>query len=144
MCCILIEQKIIHIHYNDLYGHPLTSEPQPRGHEIYNSGRPFPGHHYSILSLSDLCMGEEKMSFKEIMHFHYIYTTYMATPQPGHHEIYILVDLSLVIITIHLFSLNHAPEQRRGFLNKYISFTLFTQITISCLLTLQMLHIKFG
>ena len=32
----------------DLYGHTLTSEP--RGHEIYNLGRPFLGHHYYILS----------------------------------------------------------------------------------------------
>ena len=27
MCCILIEQKIVHIHYNGLYRHALTSVP---------------------------------------------------------------------------------------------------------------------
>ena len=36
----------------DLYGHALTSESQPWGHEIYNFCRPFLGHHYFILSLS--------------------------------------------------------------------------------------------
>ena len=47
------------------------------GHEIYNFGRPFLGHHYYTLSLSDLCLGVEKTIVKEIMHFHYM--TYMAT-----------------------------------------------------------------
>ena len=32
----------------------------PRGHEIYNLGRPFLGHYYYILGLSDLCMGVEE------------------------------------------------------------------------------------
>ena len=68
----------IYLYYNDIYGHALTSEPLPRGHEIYNFGRPFLGHHYYIISLSDLCLGAEKKIFKEIMHFHYM--TYKATP----------------------------------------------------------------
>ena len=60
------------------------------GIEIYNLGRPFLCHHNYILSLSNLCLGVEKI-FKEIMHFHYM--TYMATPWhknpcPGGHEIY--------------------------------------------------------
>ena len=53
----------------DLYGHALAQEPCPRGHEIYNFGGPFRGHHYYILSLSNLCLGVEKKIFKEIMHF---------------------------------------------------------------------------
>ena len=78
MWIILIEKKIIHIHYNDLY-------------EIYNLGNLFLGHHYYILGLSNLWMGVEKKILKEIMHFHH--TTYMATPLhknpcPGGHEIY--------------------------------------------------------
>ena len=36
-----------------------------RGHEIYNFGRPFLGHHYYILGLSDLCLGEEKKIYKK-------------------------------------------------------------------------------
>ena len=59
---------------HDLYGHSLAK----KGHEIYNFGRPFLGHHNYILSLSDLCLGVEKKIFKEIMHFHNM--TYMATP----------------------------------------------------------------
>ena len=37
---------------------PKHKNPCPRGHEIYNFGRPFLGHHYYIplLSLSDLCL----------------------------------------------------------------------------------------
>ena len=60
------------------YGHALRQEPLPRGHESYNFGRPFRGHHYYILSLFDLCLGVERKIFKEIMYFHYV--TYMATP----------------------------------------------------------------
>ena len=37
--------------------------PCPGGHETYNFGRPFLGHRYYILSLSDLCMGVEKKIF---------------------------------------------------------------------------------
>ena len=60
----------------DLYGHALAQEPLPQVHEIYNFGRPFLGHHYYILGLSDLCLEVEEI-FKEIMQFHYM--TYMAT-----------------------------------------------------------------
>ena len=35
-------------------------------------GKPFLVHHYFIVSLSNLCLGEEKKIFKEIMHFHYM------------------------------------------------------------------------
>ena len=60
MWSILIEKKIKHIHYNDLY--------EINKIEI---GRPF-------LGLSDLCLGVEKKLLKEIMHLHY--NTYMAMP----------------------------------------------------------------
>ena len=70
---------------------PSHKNPCPRGHEIYNFGRPFLGHHYYILGLSDLCLGVEKKILKEIMHFYCM--TYMAThqhknPSPRSHEIY--------------------------------------------------------
>ena len=57
----------------DLYG----QTPAP-GVMKLNFGRPFLGHYYYILSLSDICMGVEMKIFQEIMHFHYM--TYMATP----------------------------------------------------------------
>ena len=41
--------------------------PCPECHKSF--GRPFHGHHYYILSLSDLWLGVEKKLFKEIMHF---------------------------------------------------------------------------
>ena len=49
----------------DLYGHALAQEPLPRGHEIYNFGRPFLCHYNYILSLSDLCLGVEKKILKK-------------------------------------------------------------------------------
>ena len=49
----------------DLYGHALAKKPCPRSHEIYNFGRPFLGHHNYILTLSVLCLEEEKKNFKE-------------------------------------------------------------------------------
>ena len=57
---------------------PEHKNPCPRGHEIYNFGRPFLGHHYCIFGLSDLCLGVEKTIFTEIMQFRYM--TFMATP----------------------------------------------------------------
>ena len=57
--------------------------------------------------------GSREKIFIELMHFHYM--TYMTTPQhknpcPGGHEIYILVDLSVVIINIYLVCLIYAWE----------------------------------
>ena len=37
--------------------------PCPGGNEIYNFGRPVLGHHYYILSLSELGLGVEKKIF---------------------------------------------------------------------------------
>ena len=34
--------------------------PCPGGHESYNFGRPFLGHHHYIYSLSDLCGSKEE------------------------------------------------------------------------------------
>ena len=59
------------------YGHALAKEPCTLGHEIYNFGTTFIGHHYCILDLCHLRLGEEKI-FKEKMHFHQM--TCMATP----------------------------------------------------------------
>ena len=42
---------------------PFNKNPSPVGHEIYNFGRPFLGHHNDILSLSDLCQGVKKKIF---------------------------------------------------------------------------------
>ena len=39
---------------------PLHKNPCPGGHEIYNFGRPFLGHHYYTLSLYGLCPRVEK------------------------------------------------------------------------------------
>ena len=44
---------------------PLHKNPCPGVHEIYTFGGPFPGHHYYILGLSDLCPGVERKIFKE-------------------------------------------------------------------------------
>ena len=82
--------------------------PCPGDHETYNFSRLFIGHHYNILSLSDLCLGLVigRRFFKEIVHFPYI--TYMAMPKhknscPGVHKIY---NPSLVIVAMHLVSVN--------------------------------------
>ena len=52
---------------------PQLKNPCPRGLEIYNFGRPFLGHHYFSLCLSEACTRVEKKFLKEIMHFlHFI------------------------------------------------------------------------
>ena len=92
---------------------PWHKNPCPRGHEIYNFGRPFLGHHYYILGLSDLCLEVERKILKEIIYFHYM--TYMATllfknPAPGVMKLTILVDPSLITITTYLVCLIYAWE----------------------------------
>ena len=75
-----IFKEIMHFYYMTYMTTPEHKNPCSGGHEIYNFGRSFLGHHYYmyLLSLSDLCLGVEKKICKEIMHFHY--RTYMATP----------------------------------------------------------------
>ena len=57
---------------------PRQKNPFLGGHEIYNFSKPFFGHHYYILGLSELCLGVEKEIVEEIMQFHCM--TYMVTP----------------------------------------------------------------
>ena len=60
---------------------PYYKTPCPGGHEIYNFSRPFLGHHYFIVSFSDICLGIEKKIFKELMHFYYMtYSTDQTQP----------------------------------------------------------------
>ena len=138
---------------------PQHKNPCPGGHEIYNFGGPFLGNHYYILSLSNLCLGVEKKIFKEIMHFHYV--TYMATPQhknpcPGGHEIY---NFGGPFLGHHYYILGLSDQclggEKKIFLRNtsilhflpqnYLPFGWgIMKFTISCLLTLQMLHTKFG
>ena len=72
-----------------LYDHAPAQEPLPR---VYTFGRHFIGHYNYIheLTLSVLCLGVEKKTFEEIMHFQYI--VYMAKTLhknlcPGGHDI---------------------------------------------------------
>ena len=97
MCFILIENKIIHIHYNDLYGHSLIS-----------------------------CLGVKKRKNACSQYDLYGHALPQEPLPCGVMKFTILLDPSLAIITIHLFSLNNASEQRKRFFKKYISFTLFT------------------
>ena len=161
--CLGVEKiltEIMHFHYMCNMPMPQHKNPCPKGNEIYNFGRPFFGHHNCILTLSDVCLGVETI-VKERIHFHY--TSYMAMPEhknPAQRvmKFAILVDPSLVIITIYLVCLNHFQKQKRRLKKKQnITFILFTlnlppplsgggvtKFIISCLLTIQMLHTKFG
>ena len=57
---------IMHFHYMTSIATPERKNPCPGGHEIYNLDRPFLGHHYYKLFLSDLYSEVEKNIFKEI------------------------------------------------------------------------------
>ena len=141
MWSILIEKKIIHIHYHDLY-------------EIYNFGRPFLGNHYYILGLSDLCLGVEKNILKEIMHSLHDLNDHApkqeALPQ-GSLNLQFQLTLPYSWL-LHTWGVWYIPGSRE---EKYSNFTLFTKklpplqvgiikLTNSCLLTVQMPHTKFG
>ena len=70
---------------------PLQKNPCPGGHEIYNFGRPFLGHHYYLLGLSDLCLGVEKKIFKDVHQFYTFYPI-ITFPWRGGHEIEIFLS----------------------------------------------------
>ena len=153
--------EILHFHYLTYMATPYHKNPCLGGNEIYNFGRTFLCNHHYILSLSDLCLRVKKKNFKGIMHFQYM--TYMATPQqknpcPGGHEIfnfgrpiighnYYILGLSDQCLglekklfkkhaaILHLLPPNYIPFRWGGGVMKF---------TISCLLTLQMVHTKFG
>ena len=78
--------------------------------QIDNFLRSFLCHHYYIFSLSDLCPGVEKKISKEIMHFsgHVLHVALESLP--GIMKMTILVDPSLVIITIYLVCLIYVQE----------------------------------
>ena len=71
-------KEIMHFHYMTYKATPQHKNRCPRVHENYYFRRPFIGHHYFILSLSELCLGIEMKIFKEIIHFNYM--IYIATP----------------------------------------------------------------
>ena len=60
--------------------HAQAQEPLPRGHE----SRPFLGHHYYILTLSDQCLGVEKIFKNQFYTFYHKNTS----PWDWGHEIY--------------------------------------------------------
>ena len=83
---------------------PWHQNPSPRGHEIYNFGRPFLSYHDDsvyIFNMSDPCPVADK--------------TRRRTPAPGVMKFTILEDPSLFIITIYLVCLFYAWEKRRIF-----------------------------
>ena len=63
---------------------PWHENPCPGSHEIYNFGRPFPGHHNLILRMSVLCLEVERRIFKEIHQFY----PEITSPWGGVQEIY--------------------------------------------------------
>ena len=86
----------MHIHYHDLYGDAFAKNPCPGGHEIYNFGRPFLGHHmYNVYTYFVLRLGEEKKLFKDIWPH-----PLTGIPALCVMKFTILVDPSLDIITI--------------------------------------------
>ena len=91
---------------------PSIKKHYPRGHEIYKFGKPFLGHHTYTLSLFDLCLKVEKTIVKELMHYNYM--SFMTEPNkmtsvPGVMEFHNVVEPFLVLITLHLVCLKHAP-----------------------------------
>ena len=85
-----ILKGIMYFHNMTYMATPQRKNPCLGGHEIYNLGRPFLGHHQNILSLFDLCIGGKKI-FKRNNAFS-LYDLYGHTiaknPCPGGHEIY--------------------------------------------------------
>ena len=81
------------------YVHTLPQEP--------NFGRPFLGHHYYILNLSDPCPSVEKKSREQILYFYCMAMPQHKKPCPGIMKFTILVDSSFChLYFIHVLSLS--------------------------------------
>ena len=111
--------------------HALAQESLPWGSwNFYNFGRPFVGHHIYILSLSVLCLGVEKKKFKIYKKMHFIIRLRWPhpctrIPAPGVMKYTLMVDPTLVIITIHLGCMDHAPGKRRCFYSIQQFYTFY-------------------
>ena len=128
----------MHVYYITYMATPQHKNPCPRSNEIYNFGRPFIGHHYNILGLSDLCLGVKKKIFKEKNAFS-LYDLHPGTrtPAPGVMKFTIFVEPSLVIISTYLVYLIHAliitidlvclsiPRSREDDFYRNIAFSLY-------------------
>ena len=109
-------QKSSYLHINR-----SKIEPLPQGYEIYSFYILFLGHHYYIFRLSNLCLGIIRRFSKKLC----IFTNYILprpstrTHVPEFMEFTILVDISLVIITIYdIFSLSDLCLSIKRFLKK--------------------------
>ena len=69
MRCILTQKKITKCIFTIV---TYLATPLDTGHDIYNFGRLFLGHHYYTLGLFGQCLGVEKKLFEETMHFHHM------------------------------------------------------------------------
>ena len=109
MCCILIEMKIMHIHY-DLYGHALALEPLARGSWNLQFWWTFP----SISLLYIHCLTYTGDIFIEIMQFNYMTKYGHAQAQEplsrGVMKFGVLLDPSLFITTAFSVCLINAQE----------------------------------
>ena len=123
-------EEILHFHYMTYMTMAQYKNSCPKGHKIYNFGRPFLGHHYYILSLSDLCMGADKKIFKEIMHFHYTGMSYLTTAQ--HKNPCPKGDRFLVISTIRMYLIVWSmPGSRQEFFKEIMHIYYMTHLAMS-------------
>ena len=94
--CLGVEKMIfigqIYFHYTTYMATPQRKNPCPWGHEINNFGRPFLGHHYYILSMSDLCLGVEKKIFQEIHQFLNFYPKITPLGGGGHERRWVILS----------------------------------------------------
>ena len=130
--CLGVEKKIlkdiIHFHYMT-YDYTLTLETMARGLRNLQFGITFFCHHYVILSLSGQCLGVEKKTLKDIIHFDFM--TDMAKPQhknpcPGSDEIY---NFGNPLLGHHYYTLSMSkscPGVKNCFLKTYINLTLLS------------------
>ena len=89
-----------------------------------------------IITMYLLCLGEEKMVFNEIMHFHYndLYSLVPAQePLPQGSWNLHFVDSSLVMISIYTYFVCSMPRSREvDFLKKLCIFTIWLKLPHPC------------
>ena len=104
----------------DMFGHALAQEPLPPGSWNLQFSRTFLAHPYYKLSLSDLGPGVFfKIDFQRnnavSLYDIFIHALVQEHPVPGVMKFTILVDTTLVILTINLIFCKHKTKEEDFF-----------------------------
>ena len=92
--CLGVKKKIfkgiMHFHYMKYMATPKRKNPCPWDHEIYNSVRPYLGHHYYTFFCLNHAPEQKRRFFKEIHQFYHFYPKFTPSKISCLHALHML------------------------------------------------------